>query len=398
MLKNIFKSKCFLLFILLLSYLFVGNMLAIYSTPLPYRDILKVLISFTGFLIIFLYLIRHKVKKSNILLKCLLFIIFTIIPTFFLYYKTTSFTYTVLEVGESYAWIGVLVISYYFGRNNKVQIESVKWIAFLVPVYSFLFLGVKQFSANTGIPLITTAYYAMFLLPFVFLLKNEVTKWILIIMVFSTVLLSVKRTGFISFILCLVVYFYYHIKYAENSNVNKNKKVRVMILTILMAVIMYFFFEYYTSIHSIGIVDRLNNIGNDGGSGRLDVWEYTWGMIKNSNFSSLLFGHGFNAVYNHSNLKLSAHTDVLEVIYDYGMIGSVVYLTFIRSIFSTFKYVKFYRKDLVPAYATSLVLFTSVSILSHLIIYPTYFLYLCLFLGLVIGNIDYCNSTRRNLN
>lgn len=145
-------------------------------------------------------------------------------------------------------------------------------------------------------------------------------------------------------------------------------------------------------------VDRLNNIGNDGGSGRLDVWKYTWGMIKNSNFFSLLFGHGFNAVYNHSNLKLSAHTDVLEVIYDYGMIGSVVYLTFIRSIFSTFKYVKFYRKDLVPAYATSLVLFTSVSILSHLIIFPTYFLYLCLFWGLVIGNIDYCNSTRRNLN
>lgn len=357
MLKNIFKSKFFLLLILLLSYLFIGNMLAVYSTLLPYRDILKVLISFTGFLVIFFYLIGHKVKKSNILLKCLLFILFTIIPTFFLYYKTTSFTYAVLEVGESYAWIGVLVISYCFGRNNKVQIESVKWIAFLVPVYSFLFLGVKQFSANTGIPLISTAYYAMFLLPFVFLLKNEVTKWILIIMIFSTVLLSVKRTGFIAFILCLIFYFYYHIKYAENSNLDKNKKIRVMILTICMVAIMFFFFDYYTSTHSIGIINKLNSIRNDGGSGRLDVWKCTWEMIKNSNVSSLISGHGFNAVYNHSNLKLSAHTDILEVIYDYGIIGSVVYLTFIRSIFSTFKYVKIYRKDFVPAYATSLVLF-----------------------------------------
>lgn len=398
MLKNIFKSKFFLLLILLLSYLFIGNMLAVYSTLLPYRDILKVLISFTGFLVIFFYLIGHKVKKSNILLKCLLFILFTIIPTFFLYYKTTSFTYAVFEVGESYAWIGVLVISYCFGRNNKVQIESVKWIAFLVPVYSFLFLGVKQFSANTGIPLISTAYYAMFLLPFVFLLKNEVTKWILIIMIFSTVLLSVKRTGFIAFILCLIFYFYYHIKYAENSNLDKNKKIRVMILTICMVAIMFFFFDYYTSTHSIGIINKLNSIRNDGGSGRLDVWKCTWEMIKNSNVSSLISGHGFNAVYNHSNLKLSAHTDILEVIYDYGIIGSVVYLTFIRSIFSTFKYVKIYRKDFVPAYATSLVLFACVSITSHLIIYPTYFLYLCLFWGLVIGNIDYCNSTRRNSN
>lgn len=398
MIKSKFQSKYFILLIVFISYLFIGNMLAVFSTVLPYRDIVKILISFVGCSVMILYLFNHKVKRTNILLISLMFVIFSILPTFFLYYETSSFSYAMLEIGESFTWIGVLTLSYYFGVKNIIQIDKVKWLAYFIPIYSLLFLGVKQFSSGTGIPLISTAYYALFLLPFVFLLENELIKWALVLLVFSTVLLSVKRTGFIAFVLCLVVYFYYNIKYYNNGNISRKKKIQLMTITLLVAIILYIFFNYYVSSHSIGIIDRLGSISEDGGSGRTDVWIYTWNMIKNSNFFSLIFGHGFNAVYQFSELHLSAHNDFLEVIYDYGIVGFCIYLIFIKRLFYYFKIIKKEKRHLIPSYAVSLVLFICMSLFAHLVIYPTHFLFLCLFWGIVVGNIDYNVMKKRRKN
>lgn len=395
--KHKIKSKSFIILVVMLSYLFIGNMRAVYSVAFPYRDQIKLLIAGIGCIIMVHFLLTHKVKAKNVLLICFLFTLFMIIPTFYLYYSTVSFTYAILQTGEALVWIGVLSCTYCIGIKNKLFIEDTKWLACFVPIYAYLFLGVKQFSAGTGIALISTAYYTLFLLPFVFLLKNKIVKWIFVLIIFSTILLSVKRTGFIAFVLCLVLYFYCNIKYRDKEKYGR-KKMWLIVGMLIAFVGLYVFFEYYTASHSIAIVERLQSMNEDGGSGRTDVWIYTLGMIKQSDFISLIFGHGFNAVYQNSGLHLSAHTDILEVIYDYGVIGFGIYIAFIMRLFKYWNYIKRKRKDLAASYAASLVLFICMSLFAHLIIYPTHFLLLCLFWGLVMGNIDYSIKYGREIN
>lgn len=389
------QSKGLIILVFLISYAFIGNMLAVYSTVLPYRDWIRLIVSITGCFMLFFLLCNNRVSRKNVLLVQLLFILSTIIPTFYRNYTTATVQYAVLQVADSLLWIGVFAWAYYVAFKKHYFIEKISWIALFIPVYSLLFLGVKQFSAGRGIPLISTAYYALFLLPFAFMINNKWVRWILVYFSFSTVLLSVKRTGFIAFIICIIVFCYYDIRYGGEEKHYSKRKIKMIFGAIVLAIGLYVFFDYYTSTHSIDILMKLSSIKQDGGSGRTDVWLTTWNMIKDSDFMSTLFGHGFNAVYEDSILKLSAHTDFLEVLYDYGILGFVLYIGFWKNLFRYFNKVKLYRPTLVAPYAVSMVLMICMSAVAHLIIYPTHFLFLCLFWGLIFGEMDQETVVRR---
>ena len=104
-------------------------------------------------------------------------------------------------------------------------------------------------------------------------------------------------------------------------------------------------------------------------------------------------GHGFDTVLENSPLQLSAHCDFLEVLYDYGICGMILYLAFYRRLWSGF--IKLYRQGselAAPMGFTFIVAFV-VSLFSHLVIFPTYFLGFCLFWGLAMGSVD---STEKN--
>lgn len=376
----------FLILSMLISYIFIGNMLAVFSAVLPFRDWITLIIAVFGCALLFFTLFRSCVKKDNVLLILGLFILFTIVPTY-IENSGKSSQYGILQIGNSLLWVAVLTFSYLLSLKHNNLLYKSQWLALTIPIYSLLFLGVKQFSDGQGIALISTAYYVLFLLPFAFMIQKKWLKWLLVLISFSTVLLSVKRTGFVAIILSIFVYFIYDIKYSEGRFFSK-RKIRLIFGFLILFVVLYVFFIYYTSTHSIAILDRMNSIEDDNGSGRADIWKYTWQMIKDSEPEYLIFGHGFNAVYTDSSLELSAHTDVLEVIYDYGIIGSLIYIAFWCSLFKYFKKVKAYIPQLAAPYAVSLVLMICMSAVAHLIIYPTHFIFLCMFWGLVFGELD----------
>ena len=173
---------------------------------------------------------------------------------------------------------------------------------------------------------------------------------------------------------------------------NFQAKVNIIFASILILSIIAGFIVFYVQSNNLTLFDRLSNLSEDGGSGRDIVYQYTWEMILNSDFNDLLFGHGFNTVYHNSVLNLSAHTDTLEVIYDYGIIGIILYCIFIINIFRLYKTIRKYKPEYAAAYAASLVIFTILSLFSHLIIYPSHFLFLCAFWGL---SISVCNKYKQ---
>ena len=150
------------------------------------------------------------------------------------------------------------------------------------------------------------------------------------------------------------------------------------------------FMDYFIAENDLTIFDRLANIEEDGGSGRDEVWKHTWGMIVHSGPLSLLFGHGFNSVYSDSVLELSAHNDFLEIIYDYGFVGFIIYISLYVKLFKYYKKMNIYMPEIAGPFAASIAMALSISMMAHLVINPMLFMFLTMFWGFCIAKCDKC--------
>ena len=379
------STRDFVLLCIAITYILTGNMLAVFSTGFPFRDYLRLILATWGIITLFRMIDVRRIAIKNILTP-LLFLTFLIIPTTVLFYGLkTDFTWTVLQVGDALAWIGVFSIAYRVGLQYPGMIKkAAPVLACSIIIYAALFTQVKLFSAGRGIPLISTAYYTLFFLPFALLSDKKVIKWGGTVLVLYTLLLCMKRTGFIAFVAGIVVYILVEYRSAPKGS---KKRVFVLLGGLLALTAMYFFIMENTR-GTFSVIDRLLSTGQTSNEGREDVWPVVISMIRHSDIIALIFGHGFDTVIENSPLALSAHCDFLEVIYDYGVSGLLLYLTFYKRLWNGF--IKMYRQGSELAAPMSFTFVTAfvVSLFSHLIIFPTYFLGFCLFWGLAIGSVD----------
>lgn len=374
-----------------ITYLLTGNMLSVFSTGFPFRDYLRLLLAGWGVIALNRTIDFRRIAKKNILTP-LLFLIILIIPTTVVFYViNTNLKWTVLQVGDALAWIGVLSIAYRIGlQYPEILKKTAPIIASSILIYAALFTQVKLFSAGRGIPLISTAYYTLFFLPFALLSEQKIIKWGGTVLVLYTLLLCMKRTGFIAFVVGIVIYIFVEYKVSPKGSW---KRVFVLLAGLLALVAMYFFVMENTR-GTFSVIDRLMSTGQTSNEGRTEVWPVTVNMIRNSNLIEWIFGHGFDTVLENSPLQLSAHCDFLEIVYDYGICGILLYLAFYKRLLSGF--VKLYRQgsELAAPMSFTFVVAFIVSLFSHLVIFPTYFLGFCLYWGLAMGTVD---SAEENL-
>ena len=378
-------TRDFVLLCIAITYILTGNMLSVFSTGFPFRDYLRLILATWGIITLFRMIDVRRIAIKNILTP-LLFLTFLIIPTTVLFYGLkTDFAWTALQVGDALAWIGVFSIAYRVGLQYPGMIKkAAPVLACSIIIYAALFTQVKLFSAGRGIPLISTAYYTLFFLPFALLSEKKVIKWGGTVLVLYTLLLGMKRTGFIAFVAGIVVYILVEYRSAPKGS---KKRAFVLLGGLLALTAMYFFIMENTR-GTFSVIDRLLSTGQTSNEGREDVWPVVISMIRHSDIIALIFGHGFDTVIENSPLALSAHCDFLEVIYDYGVSGLLLYLIFYKRLWNGF--IKMYRQGSELAAPMSFTFVTAfvVSLFSHLIIFPTYFLGFCLFWGLAMGSVD----------
>lgn len=378
-------TRDFVLLCIAITYILTGNMLSVFSTGFPFRDYLRLILAAWGIITLFRMIDVRRIAIKNILTP-LLFLTFLIIPTTVLFYGLkTNFEWTVLQVGDALAWIGVFSIAYRVGLQYPGMIKkAAPVLACSIIIYAALFTQVKLFSDGRGIPLISTAYYTLFFLPFALLSEKKVIKWGGTVLVLYTLLLCMKRTGFIAFVAGIVIYILVEYRSAPKGS---KKRAFVLLGGLLALTAMYFFIMENTR-GTFSVIDRLLSTGQTSNEGREDVWPVVISMIRCSDIIAVIFGHGFDTVIENSPLALSAHCDFLEVIYDYGVSGLLLYLTFYKRLWNGF--IKMYRQGSELAAPMSFTFVTAfvVSLFSHLIIFPTYFLGFCLFWGLAMGSVD----------
>ncbi len=228
--------------------------------------------------------------------------------------------------------------------------------------------------------LINALYFGLMLIPTVFLSKNVIFRVLAICISALNTLLSGKRTAFFVLLMALIT--------PVLVELFSKKKKELFVTTIITTIALFSLYGQLVGTFEINLFTRIKDMAVDGGSGRLDIYIEIWDLFKRSDFFSKLFGHGFNAVYLNSSVGTSAHNDFLEVLYDFGIMGLGIYVVFISKLITgAFKLYKV-KSKFAPMYLSALVSFLIMSTTSHLILYPTYIVFLLLFFVIGIWDLN----------
>ena len=243
--------------------------------------------------------------------------------------KVTSNLPTIISVSLS------LPASLYYLRNqNPISPGKIVFWLFL-PIYlcSFLdnflqFRVVGGYSEDVFLHGVNVSYNFVILTPLaLFAYKDK--KWIgslLMLLLSILVFLCAKRGA----ILCqglIILIFFFRSPYKFDR--------RVFFALCLGGLLV-----------SIPVVSRIQNMEvspldrfeDSSGSGRAQIYTKIFDGVMRSSFGSLLFGHGFYATSDYTkqslefNIAVVAHNDWLEVAYDFGLVGLILYLSILLSI------------------------------------------------------------------
>lgn len=398
--KPIKYSKTNLFLVMAITYIFSVNMFTFgvgYDWNLPSflsrgSLILMVCIIYLGAIKLLF------VKLDSISGLLVLFGFFSVVSTL-INYETQKIN-ILYAISVQLLWVAVFFVTYTKTRKQLKE-TTVRIILCTFPVvffmYIFIYLKYMEVSGKGNVNLV---YYVLCFLPFVLCVKKNSIKMIFLLMISFSLLISMKRTALLAFVVALFV------SYLIDRHILRKKRKRklintlVIFLTIITGIFMY---NYIVDAFNLDIILRLQQLSTDGwaGTSRDIIYRSVWHYQLNSTAGEWLIGRGYNGVSNTSAASLgnlffsssAAHNDFLEILYDYGIIGLSIYLLFcIKLIKHSIKLIRL-KSDMAGPFAASLVIFFILSMFSILILYPRYYLYLVLFWAMCFAE-DY--KVRKN--
>ncbi len=282
-------------------------------------------------------------------------------------------------------WPLAFLSSYILLRKKPVFWDIMKTLFVFIFVFSvsfflrdrlndpFLFLNPMQ---NNWI------YFALLTLPWLLVLKNKVLKTIVFIILFLAVLISFKRAAIIIMTATLIPFIR-----GNYSVFRKYKVLNVFVLLSILSVFAYTFIQIDKNFGGI-VLNRLESMEKDQGSGRLGIYEEVIKMQKESSLDKWILGHGHFGVSKNLSLKISAHNDFLEVLYDYGIFVFILYIVLWLTVIKRLRFLYKQEHPFFVGYLSSFIIFLVMSMVSHLVLYASYFIFMVVFWGAVEGILD----------
>ena len=259
----------------------------------------------------------------------------------------------------------------------------------LLCIYIWSAANVKSKSGNT-------VYYVLMFLPFVSLLKGKFIRNLFYIALVSLVLLSNKRTALLA-----VIAYFLMFEYITNKRIDEKLKIYKGIGYIIIVVIAYFVYPIILNKFGITVFDEISNMSADGGSNRLLIYGQLWKAQLNGGVKHWLIGEGYNSVLlskictdGIGGAWVSGHNDFFEVLYDYGIIGFFLYLSFLIGLIR--KGIKMVGDSYSKAapFLGSIAFVLVMSMTSHMIIYLNYYAVIMIFWAMCIAEYEYIRAYR----
>ncbi len=304
-------------------------------------------------------------RPPNTIIFYVLYLVWLIVPTMMFGIGDGSLSDTVYGLTGELMPVCTVLITYNYLMNHGEN-RWLRWFfCFMWAVYAYGFFRIMLELLSFGAFIqMVVSYFTLYMLPLIMLTSGKKTRVVFIILTMLVLTVSMKRGGLVAFACGLVAY---GVVYILSS-----KKIRAgMIIAgiVFFALFAGLFIALGTSEES-NVIERFEGMENDEGSGRISVWKTTIRMIVSSDPATFVIGHGYDKVYEDSPLSLSAHNDFLEVTYDYGLVGLVLYLCAGLLLFRMVALLVKRKSGDAPAAAMFFTVYFILSMISHIIIYP----------------------------
>lgn len=288
-------------------------------------------------------------------------------------------------------WTAAFFTAYTLLRKapSRIQIPSATFavIAVLGSVYTYLAREISEMALllNTmgqGMDefyetALNIVFYPLLTIPWILTLKKGMLRNILLAVVMLSIVVSVKRSALLACAAIMTFYLLFYNRYTTY----RSKRIKRILIPLLLVGSVYIVTERYMSDTGDFIIERLQNMQEDKGSGRLHIYDQVLERLSLNQAEEWIFGHGTNSVIQNIAMHKSAHNDFLEVLFDYGIIGLAIYLCLHALLIS--RLWRLYRNgsQYFVSYLASYIIFLFMSMISHLIIYSTYFIFLAAYWG-----------------
>jgi hypothetical protein len=385
--------KTLILFlILLLSFIIVTtvyNYTVINSTETAIEGSGYVLIVFMIFTSLFFVYNFKKISIIPSIIKLsFLFGFFAIIST--IAYHSGDILDLIRKLNGVAQWIFCLFLGFIISFTKKENAYlAVKYLTFLtlpfVCYYIFSSLALRLVISDKSASDI--AFILLVLFPFVLFLKNDFLKIVLIFFIGIIAFISFKRTTILGYVYMSFAYFYLT---NMKSEISTKKRIGFFLVTAILVIALFFVFTFIENNFGGIILERLNKIQEDEGSGRLEIYASVTNAILSSNILELIFGHGYLAVFD--RFEILAHNDFLEIFYDFGLIALIIYLIIFFQLLNYARIFYKFRNTLNINSATfiaAIIAFLMLGLFNCFISSPVYFSTLMFYFGIAIGNLEF---------
>ena len=281
------------------------------------------------------------------------------------------------ELSENLWWPCIFILFYHVAAYPKVaRIFLYKQLPRLIiasiAIFPCTYLAFSYGDKHAS----NYIFFIVLLMPSLFFIKEPSRlRYYLVGLICSV--FAFKRSGVLiaAAVGAAIVYFDYLMSKGKNAGI---KKVFSFVLAAGMGLV-FFVIDAFTGGY---MSKRFGSIEEDGGSGRDLIYEYVITRFAGLPTEKQVFGIGFNGVVNGEWIEhrrgafVSAHNDFLEILCDFGYVGVFLYLCIIMRLIYNIKVLKNSSAPLYRCNMTCLCVFVLASMLSHLFLYPTYFVFL----------------------
>ena len=226
-----------------------------------------------------------------------------------------------------YPWIGFLWVFYL----TKYSVLDGKFFATfifsLIVIYGaiiFLNTGYRMAARSLSVA-DNTGYLLVMILGGVMLFSKKKLHFPLgIFIIFIGVIISGKRGAILALLLAAIPLAKYIFTSYSRSDVKKMFYILLAILGVFFA--LYMLGDYFDATEA-----RFQSLQEDGGSGRTWMYQLYFYHFLNSDIIYQTFGHGLYAGLIGKGRQFAfmnkiAHSDWLEILYDFGVVGIVIFI------------------------------------------------------------------------
>lgn len=256
----------------------------------------------------------------------------------FLTYMLIHFVFT-YESGikiASIMKISYLFISFFFfyllALSDDISEKDIRWLYALMSVIVFITIlqfiplrstlraaGLSASADNKGYMLVTA-------FPVLLLFYKKKAFPFLAGIVSIGVLIAAKRGAIVCLLVSVLLAYFF--SRGEGRRLTFTSFLYGIFGIVGFAILFFYLNEYIQP-----AVERMFTITEDGGSGRNNLYRRYWEGYLDSSTFYLIFGHGLYAGPKYLNISFLAHNDWLEILFDYGFLGVMLYLNVFVQLF-----------------------------------------------------------------